>query len=389
LPEVHWGIVAKVDLAYFQAPFWQAGIIITVGMIIGEGIGVFLFFQVGQLNLKSDENILRQQQFLQDLQKEHNNLIQILENTGNLIVVLDSQLRIIFINKTCENTIHYTSAEVIGEKFIEFLILPEENEKITDLLSSLGPENPSITHTNYWLTKEREMRLIAWTNTVIVDKQGNIVYFVKNGIDITEKDVIEKALFKSEAQFRAIFAKSNLGMAILDQEGKILNSNHELQYLLNYSKDFLEHQKFQDLLCFPDQENFQKYHQEMVLNSRDYFQAEICCLSEDQQMIEAQLVVSGVRDEQGIFEFAVAMLQDITARKNAEKAKALMMKRNQMLIGALGQIIYCHNILTDRLEWEGNYHQILGYDAETMGNTGQIWLQRIHPEDKQCALEDV
>ncbi|MGL5035890.1 MAG: sensor domain-containing diguanylate cyclase, partial [Microcystaceae cyanobacterium] len=261
--------------------------------------------------------------------------------------------------------------------------------EILEILKTLNKTKQPLSHVNYWQTKEREKRLISWKNTPILDEKGRVSYFIKNGIDITEKVFIEKALLESQAQFKTMFEKANIGMALLDFNSNIITSNKQLQYILYYSECQLVEKPFIDLIYHQEMGDFITFYQGFIDGDRDYFQMEATCLSQDKQIIWVQLVVSAVRTDEDQFKFAVAMIEDISLRKEAEKAKAELTTRNQSLVAALGEIVYRHDFISDFIEWEGNYSQILGYSLQELGQNSEFWLQHIHPDDYPLVLAEM
>lgn len=55
---------------------------------------------------------------------------------------------------------------------------------------------------------------------------------------------------------------------------------------------------------------------------------------------------------------------------------------NQTLIQALGEIIYEWQLVSDTLQWLGDYERSLGYSLIEMGRRRADWLNRVHPDDR-------
>ncbi len=77
-----------------------------------------------------------------------------------------------------------------------------------------------------------------------------------------------------------------------------------------------------------------------------------------------------------------------TERKLAEKAKAALVRRNESLVQALGEVVYEHVISTDEIIWGGDYTKIFGYSEEEMGKDGESWTSRVHPDDLDSVWEE-
>jgi two-component system sensor histidine kinase UhpB len=60
-----------------------------------------------------------------------------------------------------------------------------------------------------------------------------------------------------------------------------------------------------------------------------------------------------------------------------------------VLIQALGQIVYDWRPASDELRWGGDYTRILGYDERAMGTTTSSWTDRVHPDDLAPVMREV
>ena len=133
----------------------------------------------------------------------------LIDTVGSLILVLDREARIVRFNHACEQTTGYTSNEVLGRIFWEFLVIPEERESVQAVFQQLRTGQFPNTHENYWLTKEGHRRWISWTNSAMVDAQGNVDFIIGTGTDTTEHRLAEAGLRQSEQQFRILAENIN------------------------------------------------------------------------------------------------------------------------------------------------------------------------------------
>ncbi len=69
--------------------------------------------------------------------------------------------------------------------------------------------------------------------------------------DITERKRTEEALSSAKERFRQAFKQAPLGVALLDQDGRITNANHALCEFLGYPRDELVGTLFSSLM-YPD-----------------------------------------------------------------------------------------------------------------------------------------
>ena len=129
---------------------------------------------------------------IDDLQAEHNFINAVLETAGALVVVVDRAGRIVRLNRTAERITGYSSERVIDEHFWDLVLVPEEMKRAKQVFENLRAGQFPSEHENYWLTKDGERRLIAWSNTVLLDDESAVEYVIITGIDVTERRQAER-----------------------------------------------------------------------------------------------------------------------------------------------------------------------------------------------------
>src|SRR6202041_3856688 len=129
----------------------------------------------------------------EELQQERNVVSAILDTVGALVVVLDPDGRITRFNRACELTPGYSLEEVRGKHIWNFLV-PEEVERFKLIFSQLSADLLPEDYQSYWVTRQGVKRLIAWSSTMLPSHDGTPNYIIATGIDITEREQLEKAL---------------------------------------------------------------------------------------------------------------------------------------------------------------------------------------------------
>jgi len=145
-------------------------------------------------------------QRIRALKKERNFISTVLDTAGALVMVLNRQGRIIRFNRACEQTTGYIFEEVKGKYWWDLFLPQEEVEPRKADFETLWLNQPSHHYESYWLTKAGQQRLIAWSNTVLLDHQGVVEYILNTGIDLTERKQVEEALQSQEERFREVIS---------------------------------------------------------------------------------------------------------------------------------------------------------------------------------------
>jgi PAS domain S-box-containing protein len=134
------------------------------------------------------------------LQRERNFVSGILDTVGALVTVLDQDGRIVRFNRACELTTGYGFDEVRGKRIWEFFLLPEEVTRARAVIEQLGTDLLPQDYRSHWVTRYGASRLIAWSSSLLPDREGKPQYIIATGIDITEREQLERALLNISAR---------------------------------------------------------------------------------------------------------------------------------------------------------------------------------------------
>ncbi|GAA4610828.1 cyclic Di-GMP phosphodiesterase RmdA [Saccharopolyspora hordei] len=197
--------------------------------------------------------------------------------------------------------VHFTSAEslartvsLIGEEMLDVLRLestPEWRSRVAGLQAALC---------SGFVQAARKRTL---------DEQEAIRQAV-----LDARDAVEQALRTSEARFRAIFAEAAIGIGIGDMDGRILEVNDSLIRIMGRSGDELRSMLVSDMMHPADPESVWRMYEELVRGERDQFRVEKQFSRPDGGTVWTEMIVSLVRDEDGLPLYQVALIEDVTDR---------------------------------------------------------------------------
>lgn len=255
----------------------------------------------------------------ESLENEQNLTSAVLDTVGALVVVLDREGHIIRFNHACEEVTGYLFEEVRGRYVFDVLIPPEQVESVKGVFRSLTVGQFPNQYENYWLTKGGGRRLISWKNSALVGPDGEVQWVIPTGIDITEQRRAEEALKESEAQFRATFDQAAVGIVHADLKGKILRVNQRICDITGYTRDELIEATFHDITHPDDLEVDIKHVEQLLAGSIQTFSIEKRYIRKDGSHVWVNLTVSLVCDSSSESKYFIAVVEDITERKQAEE----------------------------------------------------------------------
>ena len=145
-------------------------------------------------------DITELKQVQEALQEERNVVSAIFDTVGALVVVLDTQGRIMRFNRACEQTTGYSFEDVKGKQVWELFLIADEFERFKEIFEQLRTGVISKDYESFWLTRKGERRLISWSSTILPGPNGEATHIVATGIDITERKRLERAVLEIGAR---------------------------------------------------------------------------------------------------------------------------------------------------------------------------------------------
>lgn len=161
---------------------------------------------------------------------EENKFQKFLDFAGAIIVVVDADQRISYINKMGCETLGYNKKDVIGKNWFDNFIPERIRNKVKSVFDELmtGTIEPVEYFENPIITKKGQERIIEWHNTVLKNDQDKIYATLNSGCDVTERKKAEDALYREHNNLINIFNSMEDGVYIVNQQYDIEYVNPSL-----------------------------------------------------------------------------------------------------------------------------------------------------------------
>jgi diguanylate cyclase (GGDEF)-like protein/PAS domain S-box-containing protein len=122
------------------------------------------------------------------------------------------------------------------------------------------------------------------------------------------------------ARFEATFAGSLTGMLLMSLDGRIIDSNPAIEKLLGYEHGELDGRRTSEFVHPGDRADARSAYLGMIAAGRKSLRLEHRFVGRGGEILWVEVSASLVRDSDGCKSFTVAMIQDVTQRKEAETA---------------------------------------------------------------------
>jgi PAS domain S-box-containing protein len=185
-----------------------------------------------------------------------------------------------------------------------------------------------------------EERYVEFVYQATRGADGAVDGVFAHGIDLTEHKRAEAALRESEERFRAAFDQSVVGMALTDLDGRIRQANRAFCDMVGRGEEELVGR---DSSWFTYPEDVARNVDAVGrLKARQAPSSvwEKRYVRPDGAVVYAQANVSSVRDAAGTAVALIAIVQDVTERKRAERELRESERRFRELADAMPQIVF-------------------------------------------------
>ena len=301
-----------------------------------------------------------------------------LNSIGDALITTDIDGHITMLNLVAESLTGWTQAEAIGRPVDEiFYIIDAETRQplITPALETIAqgltlclPKHSLlVSHDgNEFAVGDSYAPIINANNTIV----GAVILFR----DISKQESLHETLRASEELFRATFENASVGIAHVAHDGQLLHINQQFSRMVGYSVAELLFNKYQKITHPDDLAENQAGYESMLAGDIDSFNMEKRYIRKDGSIFWADLEVGCVRDANHEIEYFIAVIEDISARKQAIEDSRRFFTLSQELLCTTGFDGYFKK-LNDA--WE----KTLGYSIDEL--LAKPFIELVHPDDQE------
>jgi diguanylate cyclase (GGDEF)-like protein/PAS domain S-box-containing protein len=290
----------------------------------------------------------------------------LVQNASDLITILEADGTVRYDSPAIGRMLGYGPGERVGTSAFDY-IHPEDVSRVKHTFGETVDEHGVQPPVEFRIRhKDGSWRYIETTRSNVLDEPA-VQGVVSNARDVTERKQAERALRESEARFRAMFDRAAIGMALVNAEGRLLESNPALREMLGYSDEELRGMHFADLTHPEDVVEDAASFEELVAGDIDRFRLEKRYVRKDGRLLWGCLTSSSVPGAGGDPWFMVGMVEDITERKEAERALRESEERYRAVVERSVEAIYLFDPETKQvLEANATFEELLGYSADEL-----------------------
>jgi len=248
------------------------------------------------------------------LSEERDFVSALLDTAEALVMLLDTQGRIVRLNPACERATGYSSEEAKGRYPWDLLLPPERAGQFRTHFQELVAGGPSSRLETTFLTKEGDRRHLILSDTSLAGHEGTVDFILCTGIDVTE----EKRAEEERLRLGSIVESSDDAIIGKTLNGIIESWNSGAERLFGYSAEEAIGRPI-SFLATPETVHEIPAILARIRNGERVEHYDTVRLKKDGTQVNVSITVSPVLDRFGRIVGASTIARDITERVLVEE----------------------------------------------------------------------
>jgi len=240
-----WTVVALPGPGAFTPNRGASMSILILGLLIAALCAAYL----RQMQLRQAAIELAIETSTRDLKQERNFSNAVFSSAGAIILVMDREGCVVRFNTAAETFTGYSFSDIQGQPFAwERFLPPEQRAAAREVFAQFISGNSPDRFQSAWLNSSGKRRVMDWSNSVMVDEDGEPQYLVSIGVDITHQKWLEQEARQQEEWLRTIIDHLGEGVYTLDAGGNCTYINSQAEQMLGWTFEEMRGRNVHELI---------------------------------------------------------------------------------------------------------------------------------------------
>ncbi|MDK2777465.1 MAG: PAS domain S-box protein [Pseudomonadota bacterium] len=208
--------------------------------------------------------------------------------------------------------------------------------------------------------------------------------------DTTELWKEERKLREQRKAYGELFELSSVGICTVSLGGRFVRVNNHLCELLGYSSEELLDLCFQDITHPDDLDSDVVKVNQLLKGEGTSYTMEKRYFRSGGEIFWAALTVTLIRDEQGLPDYFISVIQDIGDRKESELMLQLSETKFRTIAETIQAVVWmARPDLSEILFVNPAYETVWGRSCASLYGRPQSFFDAIHPDDRELMAEAI
>ena len=339
--------------------------------------------QVHQVELEMQNEALRKTQL--ELETVRDRYANLYDFAPSPLLTLDAHGKILEANLSAGKLLGLERDRLLGQKFTRFIAA--ESQDTCYLLCRQVFHSDARQSVELKLVNVQARRLSVQF-VAVRDPHSRRQQCQVSFTDITERKLVEAALIASERRFRSIYHHAATGIVITDRKGRFIQCNPAFCRITGYSEPELSALAATALIHPDDRPQNLAVVRRLVGGEIPSYGIENRYLSKSGEAVWVHQFVSLLQEEQKPGAQIIALVTDITERKQAEQALRESQTRFRQMTEAIDQVFWMTSVDKNQMLYVSPaYEKIWQRTCQSLYDSPQNWLAAVHPEDRRRLIQ--
>jgi PAS domain S-box-containing protein len=302
----------------------------------------------------------------------------LIENTGDLIYVMDGNGNFKLVNQTIEHEYGYTTSELLGKGFTN-IITPESYKLAADIFKKQlkGIDVGNFEYDLY--DKNGQIKTIE-TKERLVWEGDRVVEIYGIARDVTDRKRVQAALQESEEKYRSLVENLNDVICSTDTEGRVTYVSPVVEQIIGYPVQEIVGHPITDFIYSADLPLFMESYKRTISGQKEPL--EFRAIHKNGSIIHVR-TFSRRQFHNGTLVGLTGTITDITERVKAEDSLRESEEKYRLVVENADEGIIIAKATHIKFV-NPKVVKELGYTEEEL--TSRPFIELIHPEDREMVI---